>query len=71
MMPATYRVHVAGQVQEDGSQVCLRCGAEILEASADGDIWGFPAGRRVVEGPSAFHVITADRQLASNEVPCR
>lgn len=71
-----YRVHVAGQVQEDGSQVCIDCGYELLGPDTKGEMastaeWGFPPFRRVVEGPTCISLVTPDRQLASDEVPCR
>jgi hypothetical protein len=68
-----YTVHEAGQIQEDGSQHCWRCGFQILKAAppfADRNLWGYGPGRRLVEGPHCTYLVTPDRQLAPNEVPC-
>jgi hypothetical protein len=69
-----YVVHEAGEVQADGTQSCARCGFVILDAAppdADSNLWGFGLGRRIVQGPHCTYLVTVDRQLAPDEVPCR
>ncbi len=75
-LPSVYRVHEAGQVQEDGSQQCHRCGLVLLDAPPTFNkhsLWGFGIGRRIAEMPisGALYLVTVDRQLAPDEVPCR
>ena len=68
-----YIVHEAGELQPDGSQCCHRCGRPILDAAPPGAnraLWGFPVSRRVVQGPVCTYLVTVDRQLTSDEVPC-
>lgn len=69
-----YIVHEAGELQPDGSQTCARCVFVILDAApldANRDLWGFGLGRRIVQGPHCTYLVTADRQLAPDEVPCQ
>jgi hypothetical protein len=71
-----HRVHEAGELEENGAQACRRCGFLILDAAppdANRLLWGFGYGRRVAEIPRSgtFYLITPDRQLAHDEVPCR
>lgn len=67
-----YRVHEAGEPRPDGTQRCVRCGALLLDGLlSDRRAWGFPVGRRLVEGPTCTYLITSDRQLAGDEAPCQ
>lgn len=78
MTPRTplYVVHEAGEMESDGAQSCRRCGFVILDAPLPAvfdrapDLWGFPVGRRIVQGPDCTYLMTVDRQLAHDEVPC-
>ena len=73
-VPARYIVHEAGEIAADGSQACSRCGFVILDAApenADRSLWGFGVGRRVIQGPTCTYLVTADRGLAPDEVPCQ
>lgn len=78
---ARYIVHEAGELGPYGAQRCRRCGTLLLDfapvdasrgprARRRGDSWGFPVGRRVIVGPTCTFLVTADRELASDEVPC-
>lgn len=79
-----YLVHEAGPLQADGCQRCAACDFVLVEAAARDwasqfqmseevalGVWGFPVGRRVVVTPVCIYLLTPDRELAGDEVPCR